>query len=319
MGQAIDDVRILKTGKLAIAYRKKWSFKYFSAKKLTGFIVIWDPLESKEQQRICITVRQKHFPRPREHFIYIAMGVKSAYPEKYPNKPRLPPSRPLKRPLRMRLGLSKTGGLLGVYAFGDLYAYRMSQENRAKQVLLLKDILYINKWSYYKNGFIVISHDDRSIGFVGKGDYVRLVDVATGKIRNISHKFKTMHAFSHALPSRENFAHLFFDPKTNGKLWISTDSLISTYRPNLTSANNYVLEKGSVVRKRLNDIKSESEQWSINKIIVTKRWVLLLAESRILVLNKKNMKIWGWIGANPNIDLGNFNRGDWLRKRPYQD
>jgi len=309
-GEEISDARFAKNGRIVLVAHHSTRDTRF----LSGTLTLWEPSTGRTLKRHRIRVPQKSYPRPRRHFRYRSMGVMSISPARS-QRPRGIDTRTLKRPNTIALAASKGGTRLGAYSFGDLYLFDLETGPRLKLLCTIKDVLYINKDAYIREGRIDLSSDGRWLAFSGRGQYVRIVDTRSGAIRNVSLKFNAVRAWSHALPGRGRFVSTAFEPKPGGGLWISTFSLFGEYGPRLKARRFFTITKGQVHETPLEDIEPDADHWDVQKLVVTKRSIVVMAEGRALVLDRATMKLRGWIGARANVDLGNALRNPWLRRR----
>lgn len=300
-GQVVEDARITRDGVGVVIATSRVRSSGF----LAGKVTLWRPRHAGVQHGVPLRVRQKGYPRRRSAFLLESMTSPAQGGSDFNARAKPLAGRPLRRPRRMRLAVSVSGGRVALYAFGDLYLFRI-QGDRLVVLRRVKDILYVNEHSYFKGGTVAISHDGGKVCFVGRSALARVVDVASGAIRNVPLHFDTVGGvWSHALPrSRFAFARAAFDPKARGVLWLSTFALLARHRQDLSLGRSYELDKGRVVFDPHGVIDPNPEPWSINRFAVTKQRVVILARGRVIVLDKPSMSMRGWIGASSSVDLG---------------
>lgn len=301
-GYRVEDARILPGARTVLIATSGTP----RAGYLRGTLTVWTPGRNGQTERKRLRVRKKSYPTPRSHFVLQAMaGPAQEHPE-WNLKPRPVVAIPLRRPRRMRLAVARWAPRVALYAFGDLFVYRVRQ-GKLETVRRTPSIFYVSKRVYVKGGTVQMSAKGRYVSFIGRGEIARVLEVATGRIRDVPLDFRAVDGWwSHALPpSRWPFARAQFESLVPPRLWLTTFALLASYRRDLSLDRTYQLSKGVLVNDLKGNTKALADTWSILKFAVTRRRVVLLAWGRLIVLDRPSMSLRGWIGAPASVDLNN--------------
>jgi hypothetical protein len=297
-GQRIEDAKILIGGtRVVIA-----TGRYGRRNRPKGRITVWDPKRGQVVMRAGIRVKPKLFTKmitaTMSAWYYHVSCIRGYTDMCKKGRKVMVYGRGLRRPNRIRFALSDNGRLMASYAYGDLFVYDIK-----KTQLVLKqhiaDAFYKDRDWYILYGSVDVSGDGSKIVIFGRSGLVRIVSSRNGAIKDRVERMNTSHADFSGVSSAATFG-------TQGgrALWIGDTSVL--LRTNNTGWQDmYRLSDGLFVK--VDNLQSDvtGDQWAIEKIVVTKKRLVVMARGRVMVFDKKRMKLEGMLGVASSTSVSN--------------
>lgn len=291
-GQRIEDAKILSDGARVVVA----TGSYGRRNRPKGRITVWDPKRNQVVMRTGIRVKPKLFRKMITATMsaqYYHVSCISGYAEMCKKgKKVMVYGRGLRRPNRIRLALSDMGRLMASYAYGDLFVYDM-KKTKLVQRHHIADAFYKGRDWYILSGGVDVSGDGRKIAIFGKSGLVRIVSSSNGAMKDRVDRKNTAHADISGLSSAATF-----DLKGKGgrALWLGYGSLLRrTFRTGWQ--DTYRLSDGLLVEVDTAQSDVPGEAWEIEKIVATKKRLVVMARGRVMVFDKKRMRSVGMLGV----------------------
>lgn len=205
-------------------------------------------------------------------------------------------------PRKIRLAYAPATKTLAVYAFGDLVLYKVEPKSLALMARI-RHAFYRDRDWFIRKGDIAISPAGGRIAIGGASGLVRVYD-RQGRLRyDYMEKARVAAQLWPAAPS----SRLAFT--ANSELLVSHGATVFRVsakgqgRPWFSLIAGKVRKLGRARRVAANR-PSGNNRWTIGEMLTSDPFLVVKAEGRLLVLNKRTLAIHGWVGPAPGSRLG---------------